>query len=66
VETKIENGALSVVMDGRSKKFILNVEQITFNGAYAADRGEPVLYVTKRCVFSRGRDAAWQLRLLWR
>ena len=32
------------------------VEQITFNGAYAAERAQPVLYVTERCVFRRAPD----------
>lgn len=31
------------------------MEQITFNGAYAAECGQPVLYVTERCVFRRSR-----------
>ena len=39
--------------EGRSRKFVRKVEQITFNGAYAAEQGQPVLYVTERCVFRR-------------
>jgi propionate CoA-transferase len=56
LEVAIENGALKIVKEGRSRKFIAAVEQITFNGAYAAESGQPVLYVTERCVFRRGRD----------
>ena len=39
--------------EGRSQKFIEKVEQITFSGAYAAETGQPVFYVTERCVFQR-------------
>jgi propionate CoA-transferase len=56
LEVAIENGQLKIVREGRSKKFIQQVEQITFNGAYAAECGQPVLYVTERCVFRRGRE----------
>ena len=45
-------GCASCRRAGRSK-FVAAVEQITFNGAYAAERGQPVLYVTERCVFRR-------------
>ena len=36
---------------GRARKFRAAVEQITFAGRRAADLGQPVLYVTERCVF---------------
>src|SRR4029434_102529 len=55
-EVKVEGGALKIVREGRSRKFIKAVEQITFNGAYAAECGQPVLYVTDRCVFRRTRE----------
>jgi len=56
LETKVENGKLAIVREGSARKFIDAVEQITFNGAYAAETGQPVLYVTERCVFRRSRD----------
>jgi propionate CoA-transferase len=56
LEVAIGNGTLRIVKEGRAKKFVGAVEQITFNGAYAAESGQPVLYVTERCVFRRARD----------
>jgi propionate CoA-transferase len=49
----IEDGDMTIVKEGRSRKFVKKVEQITFNGTYAAENGQPVLYVTERCVFRR-------------
>jgi propionate CoA-transferase len=56
LQTKVENGELMILREGKSRKFIKTVDQITFNGAYAAESGQPVLYVTERCVFRRGRE----------
>jgi propionate CoA-transferase len=56
LEVAIDSGSLKIVNEGRAKKFINAVEQITFNGAHAAAMGQPVLYVTERCVFRRGRE----------
>ncbi len=56
LEIAIEDGRLRIVKEGHSRKFIAKVHQVTFNGAYAAELGQPVLYVTERCVFRRTRD----------
>src|SRR4249919_3015149 len=47
----IEDGRLRIVNDGDAQKFVREVEHRTFSGSYAAKRGQPVLYVTERCVF---------------
>ena len=52
----IADGNLAIMREGRSQKFIEKVEQITFSGAYAAETGQPVFYVTERCVFRRTSD----------
>ncbi|NEU14036.1 acyl CoA:acetate/3-ketoacid CoA transferase [Methylobacterium sp. BTF04] len=51
LETVIEDGKLRIVTEGRSQKFLPQVEQITFSGSYAQMRSQPVIYVTERCVF---------------
>jgi propionate CoA-transferase len=51
----VNDGKLQIVQEGRQRKFLKQVEQITFNGQYAHDRGKPVFYVTERCVFRRAR-----------
>lgn len=56
LEVKVADGRLRIVREGSQKKFIKAVQQITFNGAYAAEVGQSVLYVTERCVFRRGPD----------
>ena len=45
-----------IVQEGRSKKFLKHVEQVTFSGAYANTVGQPVLYVTERAVFKLTPD----------
>ncbi len=52
----IEDGRLRIVQEGRSRKFVRRVEQVTFNGAYAASSGQDVYYVTERCVFKLVRE----------
>jgi propionate CoA-transferase len=51
LEVAVGDGAIRIVQEGRAVKFREAVEQITFSGARAARLGQPVLYVTERCVF---------------
>jgi propionate CoA-transferase len=55
LKVAVENGALRILEEGKQRKFLKQVGQITFNGQYAYDRGKPVYYVTERCVFRRVR-----------
>jgi propionate CoA-transferase len=46
------DGRLAILQEGAQKKFIGEVEQVTFSGPLAAARDRAVLYVTERCVFA--------------
>ena len=56
LEVAIEDGKLRIVTEGRARKFVKNVEQITFSGKFAGSRSQPVIYVTERCVFQLTPD----------
>ena len=51
LKVEIEDGKLKIVQEGRAKKFVKQVDQITFSGPFAQQRSQPVIYVTERCVF---------------
>ena len=51
LEVAVVDGQLKILKEGKSRKFIDEVEHRTFSGSYAAQRGQSVLYITERCVF---------------
>jgi propionate CoA-transferase len=51
LKIKVIDGALEIVQEGKVKKFVEQVEHVTFSGAYAVAKQQPVFYVTERCVF---------------
>lgn len=56
LKTKIQAGNLEILQEGKVKKFIEEVEQVTFSGDYAIEVGQEVLYITERAVFELRKD----------
>lgn len=46
----LADGELRIEREGRSRKFVSAVEQVTFSGRQARKRDQHVTYVTERCV----------------
>ncbi|WP_295832093.1 CoA-transferase [uncultured Microbacterium sp.] len=46
-----DTGRLSIVHEGRARRFVNEVEQICFSGPLAAQRGQRVRFITERAVF---------------
>ena len=51
---QIKNEELVIIEEGKTKKFIKAVDQITFSGKYARSIGQTVYYVTERAIFKLG------------
>jgi len=47
------DGTLKIHQEGKVKKFVPEVYEITFSGDEAVKRGQTVLYITERAVFQR-------------
>jgi propionate CoA-transferase len=56
VKLGFPDGRLQIGQEGREKKFVDAVEQVTYSGRYAIERGQRVLYVTERAVFRATAD----------
>ena len=52
----IEDGRLKILQEGKSRKFVPEVEHRTFSGAYSKKRKQQVTYITERCVFRLGEE----------
>jgi propionate CoA-transferase len=50
LEIEVGDGRLRIVKEGRFKKFVPRVQQITFSGELAAQQGRRVQFITERAV----------------
>ncbi|MBV9054732.1 MAG: 3-oxoacid CoA-transferase, partial [Hyphomicrobiales bacterium] len=60
LELKAGDGRLTVVTEGRHKKFVNQIEQICYNAEFAECEGRSAIFVTERAVF-RAIDGTLEL-----
>jgi propionate CoA-transferase len=56
LEVEYANELLSILKEGRNRKFCLDVEEISFSGDYALEKKQEVIYITERCVLRLTKD----------
>lgn len=56
LKVKVGDGKIEILEEGKEKKFIKNVEQVTFNAPFAIEREQTVKYITERAVFELRED----------
>lgn len=55
-QVAVADGRLAIHQEGKYRKFIGHVEQITLNGQEALKKGQDVIYITERAVFKLTKD----------
>ena len=53
LEISYGSGAMKIVHEGKFNKFVNEVEQVSYSGPFALERGQEALYITERAVFKR-------------
>lgn len=55
------DGETRIAREGRDRKFVAVLQQLTYSGAYACAAGQEALYVTERAVFRRNEAGRIEL-----
>lgn len=63
LEISTGDGRLTIHNEGKHQKLVDQVEQITFSGEYARQKGQKVLYVTERAVFELREDGVYLIEI---
>ena len=50
LKEEVKDGKLTILQEGKSKKFKKQVQQITFSGDYARESGQEITFITERAV----------------
>jgi propionate CoA-transferase len=51
LDVEVENGRLQIVREGKTRKFVERVKQVSFSGEVARAANRDVMFVTERAVF---------------
>ncbi len=51
LQVEVKDGKLVIIKEGRQKKFLDQVGQISYSGKYAVSINKPTLFITERAVF---------------
>jgi propionate CoA-transferase len=60
LKVAVADGKLSILKEGKARKYVNEVEQVTFCGAYATQIKQKVIFITERAVFEL-RDGCMML-----
>lgn len=63
LEEEIKDGKLIIKHEGNKKKFVSNVEQITFSSQEAIKNNQEILYVTERGVFKLTKEGVMLIEI---
>ena len=61
LEMSWTDGATVIAREGRDKKFVRAVQQLSYSGPFATERKQKTLYVTERAVFRRNEAGRVEL-----
>ncbi len=61
LEVSVADGKLKIDQEGKTKKFIQQVQQITFSGKIGSQGDQHILYITERAVFQLRKDGRIEL-----
>ena len=51
LKLKITDQGIEILCEGKYKRFVKSVEQISFSGEYAIENKQPILFITERAIF---------------
>ena len=56
LKEEVRDGKLVILQEGRERKFLNKVQQVTFSGDYANEQGQKIMFITERAVFQLTAD----------
>jgi propionate CoA-transferase len=63
LEVEVKEGRLHILQEGKTPKFINEVEQVSFSALRSRSLAQKVLYITERAVFKLGKEGLWLIEI---